>query len=460
VVLADTTSIWSKVEFAKGTTPNGLVEQAVPDENTAPAGISETDWRIPSSTSPLLLGDVEALSSASIWLRRRVEPGSLIARNEKVVIRIIADPPPPTAPPITCPAGQHYDTTTQQCEDDEEPPDPECPQGQHLENGICVDNTGTPCPDGQHLENGQCVPDGSPPPQNQVRVVIVGDIGCNDSADTVLDTVSSSTDMNLFIANGDISYSSTIDCFMDLLEGYSEIVDIKSLTKISIGNHDDEEDGSAGLRRDFIEAFGIPSVGYYSFNIQNIHFLIMDTQSGYGNGSAQHTFVKNDLLQASQSASIDWIVVCYHKPTYTIPTDHAGLSDFRNVYHPLFDLYKVDLVVSGHNHNMQRTHPIKFNASSPSNPTIVSTGTSSGEVVSIYNNPDGRIFAICGSGGRARDSLGSMPSYFRFGNDDNYGVLDLLWFNNNKSMQGLFVRATHTPEEEVEILDSFRVNKT
>lgn len=35
----------------------------------------------------------------------------------------------------------------------------ECPTGQHLENGVCVNDAVTECPEGQRIENGQCVPD-------------------------------------------------------------------------------------------------------------------------------------------------------------------------------------------------------------------------------------------------------------------------------------------------------------
>tara|TARA_B100001250_G_scaffold403448_1_gene418007 strand:- start:1723 stop:3903 length:2181 start_codon:yes stop_codon:yes gene_type:complete len=34
-----------------------------------------------------------------------------------------------------------------------------CPTGQHLENGICVNDAVTECPEGQRIENGQCVDD-------------------------------------------------------------------------------------------------------------------------------------------------------------------------------------------------------------------------------------------------------------------------------------------------------------
>ena len=35
----------------------------------------------------------------------------------------------------------------------------ECPTGQHLENGVCVNDAVTECPEGQRVENGRCVPD-------------------------------------------------------------------------------------------------------------------------------------------------------------------------------------------------------------------------------------------------------------------------------------------------------------
>jgi len=35
----------------------------------------------------------------------------------------------------------------------------ECPTGQHLENGVCVNDAVTECPEGERIENGQCVPD-------------------------------------------------------------------------------------------------------------------------------------------------------------------------------------------------------------------------------------------------------------------------------------------------------------
>ena len=455
LVLSDQTSKWSKIEFAKGPSDNGLVEQAIPDENTAPVGIPDTDWVIPNIANPLALGDVLGGSTASIWCRRKIEPGALIAKGETITIRIIGDPPVPTVPPVTCPSGQHYDTTTQQCEDNEEPPDPDCPEGQHKdENGNCVENSGTPCPEGEHLEGTQCVPDGSPTIPDPVIMTFAGDIGCGSAGGLTTLLAGSIEDMNLFVANGDLSYTSSIDCFMSDLD-QEELTD---RTTISIGNHDDEEDGSSRLRSDFLSAFGLPSVGYYSFDMQNIHVLVMDTQSTYSINSPQYIFARNDLISASTNASIDWIVVCYHKPSMTISSNHSALTDFRNIYHPMFDTYHVDFVISGHNHNMQCTFPLRHNASSPTSPTIVTQGETRPDLNRLYTNPDGRIFIVSGAGGDGHYSLGSTPSHYDFADDEHFGLFLLGWFNNNKSVTGIFYRTAQNTGDAEELY-SFTVHK-
>ena len=127
----------------------------------------------------------------------------------------------------------------------------------------------------------------------------------------------------------------------------------------------------------------------------------MDTQSNYGSGSAQFTFVNSDLSAAAANAAIDWIVVCYHKPSMTMPSDYSALTDLRDTYHPLFDTYHVDVIISGHNHNMQRSFPVKHNASSPTSPTIMADSTAN----DVYTNIDGRIFVVSGAGGRTRDDV-------------------------------------------------------
>jgi len=58
-----------------------------------------------------------------------------------------------------------------------------------------------------------------------------------------------------------------------------------------------------------------------------------------------------------------------------------------------FEQYNVDLVLHGHQHNYQRTYPIKYNSDSPANPIITDKNKST------YTNPEGQIYLTVGTGG-------------------------------------------------------------
>ena len=101
---------------------------------------------------------------------------------------------------------------------------------------------------------------------------------------------------------------------------------------------------------------------YYSFDLNNAHFVFIDPYIDYKPGSAQYQFIENDLKTASTNPKIDWTFVAEHIPMYTSPSKHPADSTIRDIYQPLFDKYGVDLVFSGDNHNYQRTFPLKYNS--------------------------------------------------------------------------------------------------
>jgi predicted phosphohydrolase len=286
----------------------------------------------------------------------------------------------------------------------------------------------------------------------------VGDLGCNDNAGTVMaaaealnlsvpdfDTTGP-TALDIFLANGDLSYASSIDCFVDEVAQH----DLASITKVTIGNHDAAEDGSDSIGQEALSTYGLPATGYYSFTIQNVHFLAMNTQISYSASSAQRTFVAADLAAAASNSNIKWIIVYYHKPSLTASSNHSALTDFRDIYHPLFDQYKVDLVIAGHNHGMQRSWPIKHNTSSPTSPTIMSTASNN-----IFTNIDGRIFIVAGAGGRSHHSISSPPSYIPFTNDNDYGLFFFHTIEAEKALVGFHLAAGST----LEVLDQFKIVK-
>jgi hypothetical protein len=84
---------------------------------------------------------------------------------------------------------------------------------------------------------------------------------------------------------------------------------------------------------------------YYSFDYQNIHFIALSTEVSFNINSVQYKFVKNDLSKAASDQNIDWIIVYFHRPMYTLPSTHATISALRSIYHPLFEQYGVNLVL-------------------------------------------------------------------------------------------------------------------
>jgi Calcineurin-like phosphoesterase len=253
----------------------------------------------------------------------------------------------------------------------------------------------------------------------------VGDFGCNSNAD---DTVDNIVDKNpdLVFALGDYSYLETGTCW------FNQIGSINNITRISIGNH--EDDNSEGYN-EYMDHFGL-SQPYYSFNHKNVHILVLDTdRNNYFPGSPQYNYAVNDLQSASQDPDIDWIIVYFHRPMYASPSDNAEvLFSFGVAYHPLFDQYGVDLVLAGHIHNYQRTYPLNYNTSDPYDPIVTSTNAND------YINPQGAIFAIAGTGGNSIDAIYDKESYVVAQQDDSYGQLDIKITDNGNKLEGKFYR--------------------
>ncbi len=241
----------------------------------------------------------------------------------------------------------------------------------------------------------------SPPPTGDSFVpfnfAAAGDWGCNSNAEKNVQSILSK-ETELVLGLGDYSYEADADCWLDTISP------INSKMKITIGNHDSEEEESTALTGQYLNHFKL-SKQYYSFNKGNVFFLVMSTQDSYSKNSEQFNFVKQELEKASKDPNIDWIVVYYHKPIYTSTTKHAALTSFGDIYHPLFDQYDVDLVLSGHNHNYQRTFPLSFNKDDSARPIIVNKNPNT------YNQVGAPIFIISGTGGVGLHTLGTQAEF-------------------------------------------------
>lgn len=264
---------------------------------------------------------------------------------------------------------------------------------------------------------------------NDFNFMAAGDWGCNNEArDTAINMLE--TDPEIVLGLGDYSYEKNMKCWEAVTKG----IDPQKL-QVSFGNHEFE---SKALLKQYMDYTNLEKQ-FYSFNYNNVHFLSMSTEIAYDIGSEQYEFVKQDLQKVSNYPSINWIVVYFHQPMYTSETKHEGLETFRDAYHNIFEDYKVDLVLQGHVHNYQRTHPLIYNEENPTHPAIIQTAIlDEGENKrNQYVNPEGTIFAIVGTGGKEFHKLGEQ-AYFTAKQFKEHGFLEVKIMNNGNNLVGIF----------------------
>ncbi|HEY0745095.1 MAG TPA: metallophosphoesterase family protein [Steroidobacteraceae bacterium] len=80
---------------------------------------------------------------------------------------------------------------------------------------------------------------------------------------------------------------------------------------------------------------------------------------GYS-GGAQTRWLESTLHAASQDDSIDWIIVQMHQDGLSSSKNGNGSDKgIRETWMPLFDRYGVDLVLCGHDHDYERSWPVR-----------------------------------------------------------------------------------------------------
>lgn len=167
------------------------------------------------------------------------------------------------------------------------------------------------------------------------------------------------------------------------------------------------------------EMGGLPSKTkeYYSFNYGNIHFIALDSyglDEGkyrlYDPQSKQYQWLVNDL-EANKGKSL-WTIITFHHPPYTKRShDSDGEADLvaiREGLVPIFDKYKVDLVLNGHSHSYERSHLMKghigkaFTFNDFIHPTQWANGKyeKKGDSRPYINKDEGTIYCVVGSAGR------------------------------------------------------------
>jgi predicted phosphodiesterase len=280
---------------------------------------------------------------------------------------------------------------------------------------------------------------------------LAGDWGCTKNTKKTVKLIQHH-DPDIVFSLGDTSYGPDINCWTDIVSPISDKM------KVIIGNHDVM---SLNLLVQQLKEFGLHKP-YYSFDYNNIHFLMMDSESSYLPGAdpnffdlnktEQYHFVENDLSEISNNPAIKWIIVMNHRQFYSsVCGEHDScdpIKKLRDAYHPLFQRYGVDVLFSGHAHNYQRTYPLFYNDINSSQPIIEQNGKTE------YKSPKGMFQIIAGTGGIDLDPLSNQEPYVVYQQDASYGFLNIDVID-----QGNVLIGKYYANDDDEIVDEFKIIK-
>jgi hypothetical protein len=159
--------------------------------------------------------------------------------------------------------------------------------------------------------------------------------------------------------------------------------------------------GQTDLTRGLWYAFTAGSVRVIS--IANDDVTYQDGGNSYVRGyssGAQKAWLERELAAARRDRGVDWVVVCMHQVAISTADKFNGADlGIREEWGPLFDKYGVDLVVCGHEHHYERSHPIR---GSESNATL--TPVAAATATDVIDTSTGTVHMVIGGGGT------SLPS--------------------------------------------------
>ncbi len=182
-----------------------------------------------------------------------------------------------------------------------------------------------------------------------LRLAAVGDVGTGDAVERatgeLVARVGGSDPFDALVLLGDNVYpngeparvgATVLEPFARVLGGGAALLPV-------LGNHDVRDGNAAGQ----MEALGMPG-RWYSVDLGPVLFVGLD--STRVDDAHQTAWLERTLAGAEDRR----VVVAMHHPAFSAGF-HGSEPAVQDVWVPLFGAYEVDLVLSGHDHDYQRS---------------------------------------------------------------------------------------------------------
>lgn len=153
------------------------------------------------------------------------------------------------------------------------------------------------------------------------------------------------------------------------------------------GNHEWEEGDPI---ENYKGRFALPEAhgeDWYSFDYAGVHFVALpELYVPVDPGGAFHAWLEEDLEAAAADPERRWTVVFGHRPFFSTGTRNGSSGRLLRHLVPVLDRHRVDLVITGHEHNYERTLPLREAAPTSNDPRRSAQG-------------QGTIYVVTGGGG-------------------------------------------------------------
>ncbi|CAE7731909.1 PAP21 [Symbiodinium microadriaticum] len=104
---------------------------------------------------------------------------------------------------------------------------------------------------------------------------------------------------------------------------------------------------------------GSPNMGYWAKAVGPVLVIALNSYSNMTRGSTQYEWADSYLSSKVDRYLTPWVVVMMHVPWYNSNTGHWKEAERgRQHMEPLLFQYGVDVIIAGHVHSYERTHPI------------------------------------------------------------------------------------------------------
>ena len=198
------------------------------------------------------------------------------------------------------------------------------------------------------------------PNANRFEWISIADHGMSDEGLQVSDAILADTTAQMVTISGDISYAngdqSAWDDYFDVNEASMQTIPWMT----AVGNHENEPGiGFEAYDHRFdADQTKEAEPHWYSRDMPGVHMVFMSTEHGYDSASSQFSWLKADL-EAVDRDKTPFIVIIGHKPMYSSNSYHGSEIALRDALEALYAENEVDLVIAGHDHFYERTHPVE-----------------------------------------------------------------------------------------------------